>query len=177
MTLSDKSRMILDDSLNPPLLRGRLSCKVRLILCTCLTEALEDISLMPVKCSKNLREKQTIDIWILGALIQLLKYKVFGSGNKENSVELECLNAKSPALITSYVELFVVWPELHSINVGYLEINEITMSCHGTVYLFNKVLHPCDLRGTDHIAKPVTKAWISMRVGKTERADCWSWLQ
>lgn len=60
--------MILDDSLNPPLFLG-LSCKVRLILCTCLTEALEDISLMFVKCSKNLSEKQTINVCILGDLI------------------------------------------------------------------------------------------------------------
>lgn len=32
---------------------SHLSCKVRLIPCTCLAAALESISLMPVKCSKN----------------------------------------------------------------------------------------------------------------------------
>jgi len=62
MNLSDKSRMILDDSLNLPLFIGRLSSKLRLILCTCLTEALEDISLMFVKYSENLSEKQTVDV-------------------------------------------------------------------------------------------------------------------
>jgi len=54
--------MILDDSLNLPLFIGRLSSKLRLILCTCLTEALEDISLMFVKYSENLSEKQTVDV-------------------------------------------------------------------------------------------------------------------
>lgn len=67
MTLSDKSRMILDDLLNLRLFLGHLSCKVRLMLC--LTEALEVISLMFVKCSKNLSEKQTVDVWTLGDLI------------------------------------------------------------------------------------------------------------
>lgn len=111
MTLSDKCRMILADSLNPPLLLS-LSCKVKLILSTCLTEPLEDIPLMPVKCSKKLPEKQTRDVWILEDLIQLLRYKASGSGNEENCVELQCLNAKSPSLVTGYVDLFTVWPLL-----------------------------------------------------------------
>lgn len=48
------------------------------------------------------------------------------------------------------------------------------MSWHETVYLFDKVLHSCDLRGTQNISKPVTKAQMSTRVGKTEKASCWT---
>lgn len=53
MTLSEKSSMILDDSFNLSLFLSRLSCKARLIPCTCLTAALENIPLMPMKCSRN----------------------------------------------------------------------------------------------------------------------------
>lgn len=67
------------------------------------------------------------------------------------------------------MELLIVLPEFRSVDVGYLEINQVTTSQRETVYLFDKVLHSCDLKGTPHMSKPVSKVWISVRVGKTER--------
>lgn len=110
ITLSDKCRMILADSLNPPLLLG-LSCKVKLILSTCLTEPLEDIPLMLLKCSKKLPEKQTRDVWILGDFDSALEVQSLWFW-EENWVELQCLNWKSPSLVAGYVDLFSVWPLL-----------------------------------------------------------------
>ena len=64
MTLSEKSSMILDDSFNLSLFLSRLSCKARLIPCTCLTAALENISLMPMKWFENIKWKSCISVHV-----------------------------------------------------------------------------------------------------------------
>lgn len=66
---------------------------------------------------------QTIDVWVLGALIKLLKYKVFSSGSWGNcrTVMSECkisipnyrLYEMAHSLIDSAVQ----------VNVVYLDIN------------------------------------------------------
>lgn len=66
---------------------------------------------------------------------------------------------------------------LTSVNAGYLEITQISLSQRETGCLFDQVLHPWAWGEHNTSVHLLTAVCVSTRVGKMVSPSCWTWLQ